>query len=175
MQIKQKLDYPIWKTPYFCIAGLFVFVKLVKAGALTLLINKQFFNKKINLTLKFFNFIFYKENKEEIGKKLLSCLIDLGPGYIKFGQALSTRPDLVDEKTCQYLKKLQDDIEPFSSSIAKKIIETESQNLIDNIFSSFDEKPIANASVAQVHTAILKSGETIAVKLLKPNIQKKII
>ena len=58
MQIKQKLDYPIWKTPYFCIAGLFVFVKLLKAGALTLLINKQFFNKKVNLTLKFFNLIF---------------------------------------------------------------------------------------------------------------------
>ena len=174
MQIKQKLDYPIWKTPYFCIVGLFVFVKLVKAGALTLLINKQFFNKKINLALKFFNLIFYRDNKEEIGKKLLSCLIDLGPGYIKFGQALSTRPDLVDKRTCQYLKKLQDDIEPFSSSIAKKIIETESQNLIDNIFSSFDEKPIANASVAQVHTAILKSGETVAVKLLKPNIRRKL-
>ena len=60
--------------------------------------------------------------QEEIGKRLLSCLIDLGPGYIKFGQALSTRPDLVDKRTCQYLKKLQDDIEPFSSSIAKKII-----------------------------------------------------
>ena len=71
MQIKQRLEYPIWKTPYFCIVGLFVFVKLVKAGALTLLINKQFFSKKINLTLKFFNFIFYIENKEEIGKKLL--------------------------------------------------------------------------------------------------------
>lgn len=174
MQIKQRLEYPIWKTPYFCILGLFVFIKLVKAGALTLLINKNFFNKRINLTLKFFNLIFYKPNKDEVGKKLLRCLTDLGPGYIKFGQALSTRPDLVDKNICEYLKKLQDDIKPFSSTIAKKIIEVESQNLIENVFSSFDEKPIANASVAQVHTALLKSGEKVAVKLLKPNIKKKL-
>ena len=174
MQTKQRLEYPILKVPYFCILSLLVFIKLVKAGALTLLINKQFFNKKINLTLKFFNLIFYRQNNEAIGKKLFTCLIDLGPGYVKFGQALSTRPDLVDEKICEYLKKLQDDIEPFSSNIAKKIIEVESQNLIENIFSSFDEKPIANASVAQVHTAILKNGETVAIKLLKPNIKKRL-
>ena len=174
MQIKQRLEYPIWKTPYFCVLGLFVFFKLVRAGTLTLLIDKPFFNKKLNLTLKFLNLLIYSGNKDEIGKKLLRCLINLGPGYIKFGQALSTRPDLVDKKTCEYLKKLQDDMEPFSSSIAKKIIEKENHDSIDNIFSSFNEKPIANASVAQVHTAILKSGETVAIKILKPNIKEKL-
>ena len=174
MQIKQRLEYPIWKTPYFCVVGLFVFFKLVRAGTLTLLIDKPFFNKKLNLTLKFLNLLIYSGNKDEIGKKLLRCLINLGPGYIKFGQALSTRPDLVDKKTCEYLKKLQDDMEPFSSSIAKNIIEKENHDSIDNIFSFFDEKPIANASVAQVHTAILKSGETVAVKILKPNIKEKL-
>ena len=174
MQIKQRLEYPIWKTPYFCVLGLFVFFKLVRAGTLTLLIDKPFFNKKLNLTLKFLNLLIYSENKDEIGKKLLRCLINLGPGYIKFGQALSTRPDLVDKKTCEYLKKLQDDMEPFSSSIAKNIIEKENHDSIDNIFSSFNEKPIANASVAQVHTAILKSGETVAIKILKPNIKEKL-
>ena len=174
MQIKQRLEYPIWKTPYFCVLGLFVFFKLVRAGTLTLLIDKPFFNKKLNLTLKFLNLLIYSENKDEIGKKLLRCFINLGPGYIKFGQALSTRPDLVDKKTCEYLKKLQDDMEPFSSSIAKNIIEKENHDSIDNIFSSFNEKPIANASVAQVHTAILKSGETVAIKILKPNIKEKL-
>ena len=174
MQIKQRLEYPIWKTPYFCVLGLFVFFKLVRAGTLTLLIDKPLFNKKLNLTFKFLNLLIYSENKDEIGKKLLRCLINLGPGYIKFGQALSTRPDLVDKKTCTYLKKLQDDMEPFSSSIAKNIIEKENHDSIDNIFSSFNEKPIANASVAQVHTAILKSGETVAIKILKPNIKKKL-
>ena len=174
MQIKQRLEYPIWKTPYFCVVGLFVFFKLVRAGTLTLLIDKPFFNKKLNLTLKFLNLLIYSGNKDEIGKKLLRCLINLGPGYIKFGQALSTRPDLVDKKTCEYLKKLQDDMEPFSSSIAKNIIEKENHDSIDNIFSSFNEKPIANASVAQVHTAILKSGETVAIKILKPNIKEKL-
>ena len=174
MQIKQRLEYPIWKTPYFCVVGLFVFFKLVRAGTLTLLINKPFINKKLNLTLKFVNLLIYSGNKDEIGKKLLRCLINLGPGYIKFGQALSTRPDLVDKKTCEYLKKLQDDMEPFSSSIAKNIIEKDNHDSIDNIFSSFNEKPIANASVAQVHTAILKSGETVAIKILKPNIKEKL-
>ena len=174
MQIKQRLEYPIWKTPYFCVIGLFVFFKLVRAGTLTLLIDKPFINKKLNLTLKFLNLLIYSGNKDEIGKKLLRCLINLGPGYIKFGQALSTRPDLVDKKTCEYLKKLQDDMEPFSSSIAKNIIEKENHDSIDNIFSSFNEKPIANASVAQVHTAILKSGETVAIKILKPNIKEKL-
>ena len=174
MQIKQRLEYPIWKTPYFCVLGLFVFFKLVRAGTLTLLIDKPFFNKKLNLTLKFLNWLIFSENKDEIGKKLFRCLINLGPGYIKFGQALSTRPDLVDKKTCEYLKKLQDDMEPFSSSIAKNIIEKENHDSIDNIFSSFNEKPIANASVAQVHTAILKSGETVAIKILKPNIKEKL-
>ena len=174
MQIKQRLEYPIWKTPYFCVVGLFVFFKLVRAGTLTLLIDKPFFNKKLNLTLKFLNLLIYSGNKDEIGKKLLHCLINLGPGYIKFGQALSTRPDLVDKKTCEYLKKLQDDMEPFSSSIAKNIIEKENHDSVDNIFSSFNEKPIANASVAQVHTAILKSGETVAIKILKPNIKEKL-
>ena len=174
MQIKQRLEYPIWKTPYFCVVGLFVFFKLVRAGTLTLLIDKPFINKKLNLTLKFLNLLIYSGNKDEIGKKLLRCLINLGPGYIKFGQALSTRPDLVDKKTCEYLKKLQDDMEPFSSSIAKNIIEKENHDSIDNIFSSFNEKPIANASVAQVHTAILKSGDTVAIKILKPNIKEKL-
>ena len=174
MQIKQRLEYPIWKTPYFCVLGLFVFFKLVRAGTLTFLIDKPFFNKKLNLTLKFLNLLIYSDNKDEIGKKLLRCLINLGPGYIKFGQALSTRPDLVDKKTCEYLKKLQDDMEPFSSSIAKNIIEKENHDTIDNIFSYFNEKPVANASVAQVHTAILKSGETVAIKILKPNIKEKL-
>ena len=64
MQIKQRLEYPIWKTPYFCIVGLFVFVKLVRAGTLTLLIDKPFFNKKINLTLKFFNLLFFSKNSQ---------------------------------------------------------------------------------------------------------------
>ena len=174
MQIKQRLKYPVWKVPYLCIVGLLVFIKLVKAGALTLLINKKFFNKKINFTLKFFNFIFYRPSKEKIGKTLLKCLINLGPGYIKFGQALSTRPDLVDEKICEYLKNLQDNIEPFSGNIAKKIIEIECHNVIENIFTSFNKKPIANASVAQVHTALLKTGEKVAVKILKPNIKKQL-
>ena len=82
---------------------------------------------------------------------LLKSLVSLGPGFIKIGQALSTRPDLIGVETCEYLKKLQDDIEPFPGSVAKEIIETETKDIIDNIFASFEEKPVASASVAQVH------------------------
>ena len=103
---------------------------------------------------------------------LLKSLVSLGPGFIKIGQALSTRPDLIGVETCEYLKKLQDDIEPFSGSVAKEIIETETKDIIDNIFASFEEKPVASASVAQVHKGILKNGETVAIKILRPNIEK---
>ena len=66
MQIKQRLEYPIWKTPYFCVIGFFIFFRLVRAGTLTLLIDKPFLNKKLNLTLKFLNWLIYSENKDEI-------------------------------------------------------------------------------------------------------------
>ena len=103
---------------------------------------------------------------------MLNCLISLGPGFIKFGQALSTRPDLLGEKTCEYLQKLQDDIKPFSSSMAKKIVENQTQSSIEDIFTTFNEIPIATASVAQVHYGTLKNGQEVAVKLLKPDIEK---
>ena len=66
------------------------------------------------------DFIFFVKNKEKIGKNLLKCLIDLGPGYVKFGQALSTRPDLLGKNTCEHLKILQDNIVPFY--FCKKIL-----------------------------------------------------
>jgi ubiquinone biosynthesis protein len=85
---------------------------------------------------------------------------------------LSTRPDLFGKETCKHLQKLQDDIKPFSSSIAKKIIETETQRSIEDIFTTFNTIPIATASVAQVHFGILKNGQKVAIKLLKPSIEK---
>ena len=99
-------------------------------------------------------------------------MLSLGPGYVKFGQALSTRPDLMGHETCKHLQKLQDDIKPFSGSIAKKIIEHETQRSIKEIFTTFKEIPIASASVAQVHFGTLKNGDEVAIKILKPNIKK---
>ena len=172
MSIQKKLDYPIWKIPSFFLKCFIIFIKLAKCGAFTLVVNNISLNKNLKIFFKIINSLFYKNKKEKVGKLLLECLISLGPGYIKFGQALSTRPDLIGNETCQYLKKLQDDIKPFSGSIAKDIIESELKDNIKNVFISFEEKPVANASVAQVHRGILKNGDKVAVKILRPNIEK---
>ncbi len=174
MLIKKKLEYPIWKIPYFLIKSLIIFIQIIRTGILTILIENKDFNKQIKLILKILNFILGNKNQKKIGKKLLNCLINLGPGYIKFGQALSTRPDILGKKTCDELKTLQYDLKPILNSVLKKIIHNENKNLLQENLASFDENPIASASVAQVHTAILKNGKKVAIKLLKPNIHKQL-
>ena len=174
MHIKRKLKYPLWKIPFFLIKSILIFIQVIRTGILCILIENRYFNKHIQLILKILNFIFGNNNQKDIGKKLSNVLINLGPGYIKFGQALSTRPDILGKKTCDNLKKLQGQLKPFSNSIAKKIIEEENENLIQESLASFDENPIASASVAQVHTGILKNGKKVAIKILKPNIHKQL-
>ena len=158
MQIKRKLKYPVWKVPYFFIKSFLTFIKVVRTGILTHLIENKYLNKQIELILRIFNFIFGNNNQKEIGKNLSNVLINMGPGYIKFGQALSTRPDILGKNTCDELKILQGELKPFSSSIARKIIQEENESLLQENLTSFDENPIASASVAQVHTGILKNG-----------------
>ena len=98
MQIKRKLKYPVWKVPYFFIKSFLTFIKVVRTGILTHLIENKYLNKQIELILRIFNFIFGNNNQKEIGKNLSNVLINMGPGYIKFGQALSTRPDILGKK-----------------------------------------------------------------------------
>ena len=174
MQIKRKLEYPLWKIPFFLIRSLLMFIQVIRTGILSLLIENKYFNKQIELILKILNFIFGNNNQKEVGKNLSNVLINLGPGYVKFGQALSTRPDILGKKTCDELKILQDQLKPFSNSIAKKIIEEESESLLQESLASFDGNPIASASVAQVYTGILKNGKKIAIKILKPNIHDQL-
>ena len=174
MQIKRKLEYPLWKIPYFLIKTLSISVKVIRTGILVILIENKYFNKQIELTLKILNFIFGNNNQKEIGKRLSNVLINLGPGYIKFGQALSTRPDILGKKTCDELRILQGKLKPFSNSIARKIIRDENQNLLKDSLTFFNDNPIASASVAQVHSGILKNGKKVAIKILKPNIHKEL-
>ena len=172
MFIKNKLKYSLWKTPFFLIKSFLVLIKLTKAGALIPLSKIDFFPKKLKFTIKIINFLLYKNDKANIGIKLLNCLIKLGPGFVKFGQALSTRPDLIGIEISDHLKKLQDDVKPFSGLVAKDIVEKETKSLINDVFISFDQTPIASASIAQVHIGVLKNGEKVAVKILKPQIEK---
>lgn len=100
---------------------------------------------------------------------------ELGPVFIKFGQLLSTRQDLIPPEYVEQLSKLQSQVKPFCSEIAKQIIETSLKCKIETVFDDFESSPVAAASIAQVHKARLKiSGETIAIKILRPNIAKVI-
>ena len=100
------------------------------------------------------------------------ALTALGPAYIKFGQILSTRPDVVGDELALQLRVLQDKLAPFSTSIAKETVRAELGMEIDEIFSDFSE-PVAAASIAQVHKAHLATtGEPVAVKVLRPKIEQ---
>jgi len=111
-----------------------------------------------------------EQTKFRRAAQLRQVLTHLGPTFIKVGQALSTRPDLVRRDFLEELTKLQDQLPPFPNSIAFAIIETELERSIDEIYSYFSEQPIAAASLGQVYRARLYSGEEVAVKVQRPNL-----
>jgi len=105
------------------------------------------------------------------GARIRLALEDLGPIFVKFGQILSTRRDLLPDDIAIELAKLQDQVTPFDNQTAYNIIEKSLGHPLDEIFTEFSETPFASASVAQVHAATLHSGEKVIVKVLRPNIK----
>ena len=107
-------------------------------------------------------------------ERLRLALEALGPVFIKFGQMLSTRRDLLPDDIALELSKLQDRVPPFSGQQAQTIIERELKQPVSEIFSSFSVEPMASASVAQVHAATLKDGKAVVVKVIRPGISRVI-
>lgn len=114
----------------------------------------------------------FRRNKLDRGVALRKTLEELGPIFIKFGQALSTRPDILPPDIALELCKLQDKVTPFPSEEAVAIIEETFGAPIHDLFGHFDTDVLAAASIAQVYSATLKSGEDVVVKILRPNIRK---
>jgi ubiquinone biosynthesis protein len=106
------------------------------------------------------------------GQRLAAALQELGPSFIKFGQALSTRPDVAGDAIAADLGELRDQLPPFAADAARQIVETEFDRSLDEMFARFDDQPLAAASIAQVHMAETSDGASVAVKVLRPGIEQ---
>ena len=113
-----------------------------------------------------------RKDPAELAKETLQ---KLGPTYVKFGQFLSIRPDLVPTEFCEAFKTLQDRVPPFPFSQVQRELRQELQRELSEIFSEFDETAMAAASVAQVHRARLRTGEEVAVKVQRPGIREAMV
>jgi ubiquinone biosynthesis protein len=108
------------------------------------------------------------------GRLVREMFATLGATFVKLGQVMSTRPDLFPPEMIEELRQLQDRLPPFSGALARRSIEEDLGRKVIEVFREFDDVPVAAASVAQVHRARLQSGEEVAVKVLRPDVRRKV-
>ena len=124
------------------------------------------------------NCFFWLRNQHKdkpAAERLKLAMQELGPVYIKLGQMLSTRRDLLNDEWANELSMLQDRVPPFDSALARQAIEAELKAPIESLFDNFDETPLASASISQVHTANLKeNGAEVVLKVLRPNVEAQV-
>ena len=114
------------------------------------------------------------QNLPALGRHLREMLDELGPSFVKFGQLLSTRPDIVPAEILVELRQLQDAVTPFPYADVERMIEEDLRAPIDKLFTSFDPMPVAAASIGQVHLAELPSRRLVAVKVQRPGAARQI-
>lgn len=139
------------------------------------------YNLKLHTHLPLINRIQDKSAKIDetvdgsLAKRVTMLCQELGPTFVKLGQALSTRPDIIPENFIRELQSLQSNVKPFESTVARSIIEQELKVPVSETFSTFDDKPIASGSIAQVHRANLIDGTEVVVKVKRPGINSVIL
>ena len=133
--------------------------------------NNLYNNRSLFLVSFIFSPLSIFPTEVSFGDRLCNALQKLGPIYIKFGQTLSTRPDIIGEEAAQHLQRLQDKLPAFGFDEVEKVIRSDFNQSVDQIYTNFDQEPVAAASIAQVHKASLGNKE-VAVKILRPNIHK---
>ncbi len=145
--LKHGLDRIVWATPLFA---------------------------PFSVLIIFFPWRWFRKKSAPTGESIRLALEELGPIFVKFGQLLSIRRDILPDDIAEELAKLQDKVPPFPGKQAKKMIEKSLGYPLESIFLEFNITPLASASVAQVHAAVMHDGRKVVVKVLRPNIDKQI-
>ncbi len=154
------------------------FFRLIYIGFILLRhgLDELVFDIKILKPLKFLSWFsparWNNYSQKSKGERIRTALEELGPIFVKFGQLLSTRFDIMPEPIARELVRLQDQVPPFPGETAKKIVEKTLGIPIEVAFKHFDMQPLASASISQVHPATLQDGQHVVVKILRPNVKK---
>ena len=146
-----------------------------RRGILSKVADNNLVTQRALFFINIINFFIGKEIPNNlVGSTLVNILKNLGPAFVKLGQALATRPDIVGVELANELAQLHDKMEPFSFEKIEKSIKAETGKEIKDLFKSFHKVPIAAASISQVHKGLTFENEVIAIKVLRPNIEKAI-